>query len=70
MEKGWSLLVGGRGNQQFPILPDRALEELSRRYVLSRWGRMDEGHTAVRICTGWSTQEEEVEALIRDIQAL
>ena len=70
LEKGWSLLVPSPTNQQFPILPDRALEGLSRRYVLSPWGRVDEGHSAARICTSWSTRKEDVEALIRDIQAL
>ena len=70
LEKGWSLLVPSPTNQQFPILPDRVLEELSRRYVLSPWGRVDEGHSAARICTSWSTRKEDVEALIRDIQAL
>ena len=27
-------------------------------------------HTAVRFCTSWSTRDEDIDALIADIQAL
>ena len=31
---------------------------------------MDEGHRAVRFCTSWATQEEQVDALISDLRRL
>jgi threonine aldolase len=34
------------------------------------WEKTDEGHTAVRFCTSWSTADEDVDALIADIQKL
>ena len=69
-EKGWPVLVPSPTNQQFPVLPDEALAVLTRRYAVSLWGKTDPGHTAVRFCTGWSTRDEDVDALIRDIRAL
>lgn len=70
LAKGWPLLVDSPTNQQFPILPDACLTALEKDYSFEVWGRVDEGHTAVRFCTSWSTSDEDVDALIRDIQPL
>ena len=66
-DKGWPLLYPSPTNQQFPILPDTALEALQRKYSVSWMGKPDAGHTAVRFCTSWSTREEDVDQLIQDI---
>ena len=44
-----------------------ALEE---KYSFEVWGKVDETHTAVRFCTSWSTADQDVNALIADIQGL
>lgn len=69
-EKGWPLFVNSPTNQQFPILPNGALGPLEQKYSFEVWEKVDEGHTAVRFCTSWSTTEEDVDALIVDIQQL
>lgn len=68
--KGWPLLYDSPSNQQFPIVPDAALEKLAEGYSFSDWARVDESHRAVRFCTSWATREEDVERLIADIEAL
>lgn len=68
--KGWPLLYDSPSNQQFPIVPDAALEKLAEGYSFSDWARVDESHRAVRFCTSWATREEDVERLITDIEAL
>ena len=67
---GLALLVEGVTNQIFAVFPDKALEELEKRYVFCPDRRVDEGHRAVRICTSWATREEAVEQLCRDIEKL
>lgn len=57
-------------NQQFPILPDGVLEKLGEKYVFSPWCRVDEGHTAVRICMSWRTSLAAVEDLIHDLRTM
>ena len=32
--------------------------------------KVDEDHTAIRLCTSWATRDEAVEQLIADIRAL
>lgn len=70
LDKGYPLLISSPTNQQFPILPDAHLDELSKNYTSCWWCKPDEGHTAVRFCVSWSTTDEEIDRLIADIQAL
>ena len=63
-------LIDSPSNQQFPILPDSVLKELSKKYVYNYQQRMDETHSAVRFCTCWATKEENVDALLSDIKSL
>jgi threonine aldolase len=69
-EKGYSFRYDSQTNQQFPILPNSRLTELSKKYAYSFWERIDDNHSAVRFCTSWATKREDVEALIRDIRDL
>lgn len=55
-------------NQQFIILPDDVLEQLSKTYCFSYQQRVDKKHSAVRICTSWATKEENVDMLLADIK--
>lgn len=63
-------LVPGVTNQVFPILPDTALDELSKTYVFCEQERVDETHRAVRFCTSWATTEENVTALCNDLRRI
>ena len=49
---------------------DEALAALKQKYVSEFWGKPDAGHTAVRFCTGWSTRDEDIDALLSTIRAL
>ena len=63
-------LVTNNTNQIFPILEDSALEKLSEKYITSYQQRMDENHSAVRICTSWATRQEDVDALCEDLKMI
>lgn len=67
---GCPFLVPPVSNQLFPILPDRVLDALSKRYVFSEQQRVDETHRCVRFCTSWATTEENVDALCADLRRL
>ena len=60
-------LVETDTNQLFPILPNAWLEEIGKRFQLSYWQKIDDTHSAVRICTSWATKYENVEALIKTL---
>ncbi|MBQ7776265.1 MAG: aminotransferase class I/II-fold pyridoxal phosphate-dependent enzyme [Lachnospiraceae bacterium] len=52
-------------NQQFIVLEDSKLRELEKEVAYSFWEKADETHTVIRLATGWSTQEEDIESLRR-----
>lgn len=66
--EGFPLRYDSPTNQQYPILPDDMLAKLEKKYAFSFWEKVDGGHSAVRFCTSWHTTEEQVDALIADIQ--
>ncbi|MCI8678126.1 MAG: low specificity L-threonine aldolase, partial [Lawsonibacter sp.] len=43
---------------------------LRHKYSFEVWEKVDQAHTAVRFCTSWSTTDQDVDALIADIQPL
>lgn len=64
------LLYDSPTNQQFPVFTKEQLEILSRKYVFSDWGAVDDDSLAVRICTSWATSPRAVADLARDIAGL
>ncbi|RKE56213.1 threonine aldolase family protein [Sphingobacterium detergens] len=67
-EKGYTFLTESTTNQLFPILPKKVIERLSQHYQFYNWKNIDDEHTAIRLITSWATDEEKVEAFIRDLQ--
>ena len=51
-------------NQIFIVLDNARLARLQQAVELGFWEAVDEGHTVVRICTGWATEEADVDRLI------
>ena len=69
-DKGWPFFVDSASNQQFPILPNGAVAVLRHKYSFEVWEKVDQAHTAVRFCTSWSTTDQDIDALIADLQSL
>ena len=67
---GLSFLIDSPTNQIFPILSDEAIEALSAAYGFAYQKRIDSTHSAIRFCTSWVTQEEDIDALISSITSL
>ena len=55
--------------KQFPILPNALLARLGENYSFSMITPGAE-ESCVRFCTGWATREEDVDALLRDLDTL
>jgi len=64
------LLVENETNQIFPIVPDSVLETLREKYSFSYIERVDEAHSAIRLCTSWVTTPEAVETLCMDLKKI
>ena len=62
-DKGYTFLMDSPTNQQFVVLENNRMEELSKKFVFSFWEEVDKDHTAVRLATSWSTTKEDLDAL-------
>ena len=63
-EKGYRFYFESPTNQQFVIVENSKMGELSKRVVFSFWGKYDENHTVIRFATSWATKREDVEKLM------
>ena len=70
LEKGYPLFYNSYTNQQFPIMPKQHLEQLKEKYSFEMWAPLDDEYSAVRFCTSWATKDENVDALIADLDNL
>ena len=70
LEKGYPLFYNSYTNQQFPIIPKQHLEQLEEKYSFELWAPLDDEYSAVRFCTSWATKDENVDALIADLDNL
>ena len=60
---GIPLFMDSPTNQQFAVLENRQMEKLKEKIAFSFWQKYDDEHTVVRFATGWSTTEENLQAL-------
>jgi len=64
------MLADTKANQIFPVLPNIALKTLETDFTFAFWEAVDSAHTAVRICVGVTTPDENIEALLHAVEAL
>ena len=64
-DKGYNFLLKSPTNQQFVIIENKKMEELSKKVHFSFWEKYDENKTIIRFATSWATTEEEINDLIK-----
>ena len=66
-KKGYTFFKESVTNQQFIILYDTKLEEITKKYGVTYQERFDESRSVIRLCTSWATKEEDVKAFLEDM---
>lgn len=64
-KKGYRFFLNSPTNQQFIVIDDKKLKELSENVGYSYWEKFDEGNTVIRLATDWATTPEDVEELMK-----
>ncbi len=65
---GLEFTVNSPTNQIFVSIPNAALNQLKDTYKFEPMGAKDDTHSVIRICTSWATKEENVDALLLDME--
>lgn len=63
VEKGYSLYIDSPTNQQFVVMSNQKMDELSEAVQFDYISPFDETRSVVRFATSWATTSEQVEAL-------
>lgn len=67
---GFSFQWDSSTNQLFPILPNSVIDTLSKDFIFSNNGAVDENYTCVRFVTSWATRPDGVAALVKALESL
>ena len=63
VNKGYRFFKHSPTNQQFVILDNAKIEELTEKVRFEIWEPYDENHKVVRFCTSWATTKQDIAAL-------
>ncbi|MGX6466647.1 threonine aldolase family protein [Leuconostoc falkenbergense] len=63
-EKNYKLYMDSPTNQQFFILENKKIDELSKKVKFARWEKYDDNHSVVRFVTNWASTRENIEYLL------
>ena len=66
---GYPAVVDSPTNQQFFTLPNQLIDKLMKNASFEMWGPRGETESTVRFVTGWSTTDDDIEALRSCLQA-
>jgi threonine aldolase len=66
---GFKFLVHSPSNQIFPILPNRLITELQKKYLFHVWSKVDDENSSIRLVASWATNESAVLAFIEDLNS-
>lgn len=64
IDKGYKPFVDSPSNQQFFVLSNEKIKELSKVASFELWGPLGEKETPVRFVTDWSTRAEDIDEII------
>lgn len=67
-KSGYKFLTKPVSNQIFPILPNKLIEKLNKRYGFYGWSKIDDKKSAIRLVTSWATKEEFVDKFISELK--
>lgn len=69
-QKGFGFLAPPESNQIFVILPNELAKKLMEHYVLRKISEPEDGLSCLRLCTSWSTTQQDVDKFIATFNQL
>jgi len=67
---GVRLMPEATANHAFLILENKYIDKLEKEYGLSRWEKINDKSTKIRLVCGWSTTKADVDGFLEDISML
>jgi len=67
VSNGFKMSSESTTNQIFPILPNKLIDELEKKFEFYRWSKIDDEFTVLRLVTSWATVESKVDEFISEL---
>ncbi|MEJ8554902.1 threonine aldolase family protein [Tepidibacter sp. Z1-5] len=67
-EANCEFLIDSPTNQIFPILENKIIERLEKKFNFYTWEKIDDNHSAIRLVTSWATKKEAVLEFIDELK--
>ena len=67
VSNGFKMSSKSTTNQIFPILPNKLIDELEKKFEFYRWSKIDDEFTVLRLVTSWATVESKVDEFISEL---
>lgn len=64
LDKGYQLYIDSPTNQQFFIMDNQKVQELSQQVLFTRWEKYNENQMIIRFVTSWATPEKDIDQLL------
>ncbi|MBF8982287.1 low specificity L-threonine aldolase [Lutibacter sp. B2] len=65
---GYKFLINSPTNQIFPILENKQIERLEKKFNFYIWEKVDDTRSAIRLVTSWATKKEAVLEFIDELK--
>lgn len=66
---GCEFLINSPTNQIFPILENKQIERLEKKFSFYNWQKIDDNRLAIRLVTSWATTKEAVIEFIDEVKS-
>ncbi|WFD09232.1 threonine aldolase family protein [Tepidibacter hydrothermalis] len=67
-EANCKFLIDSPTNQIFPILENKIIERLEKKFNFYTWKKIDDNNSAIRLVTSWATKKEAVLEFINELK--
>ncbi len=64
----YNFMIESASNQIFPILPNKLIKKISKKFDFYIWKKIDNKNSAIRLVTSWATDEKEVKNFLNDLK--
>ena len=65
---GYYFIAFPQTNIVFPVLPDKIIEKLEKKFMFYKWQKYDINNTVIRLVTSWATKEEKIDEFLKELK--
>ncbi|HEB62547.1 MAG TPA: aminotransferase class V-fold PLP-dependent enzyme [Bacteroidetes bacterium] len=65
---GYDFVAVPQTNIIFPVIPDKTIKKLEKKFMFYPWQKYDENNTIIRLVTSWATKEDKIDEFLEELK--